>query len=146
MQRKQKRIQHIFLSLALFGFVGSIFIFCTEHILEASGIENENCLTMIGHHSNLCTNDVASHLAWWQSLQTVFLQERFFLLLASLVFIGGVFSLIQFTYFTKRLFQLGKRYLSYQPDIPIYFSLRRLFFKRYSSFKSIFSRIATSHG
>lgn len=129
MQKKQKRIQHLFLSLALFGFIGSIFLFCTEHLVEAGGMGDENCLTVMGHHSNLCETDVAQHLAWWQSLQTAFLQERFLILLASLISIGGVFSLFYFNYFIKRLFQIGKHYLSYQPDIPIYFSLRRLFSK-----------------
>ena len=127
MQKKQKRIQHFFLSLALVGFIGSIFLFCTEHLVEAGGMGDENCLTVVGHHGNLCKNDIAQHLAWWQSLQTAFTQERFYILLASIIFTGGVFLLFQFTFYIKRLFQLGKHYLSYQPDIPIYFSLRRLF-------------------
>ena len=126
MLKKQKRIRHIFLSLAVFGFMGSIFVFCTEHILGAGVMENEDCLTTMEHHDNLCKNDVAQHLAWWQALHTAFTQERFWIFLAVVSTLGGLlFS--RYVFLEKKLFQIGKHYLRHQPDIPIFFSLRMLF-------------------
>lgn len=127
MVKKQKRIRHLFLSLALFGFIGSIFIFCVDHAFKIEGVGSENCLTAIGHHNNFCQNEIAHHLAWWQVVQSTFTQERFFILLASLIVTGGLIFVSRFIFRENKLLRAGKDYLAYQANIPLFFSLRMLF-------------------
>lgn len=105
MRKSFQKTRTFFMTLAFLGFFVSIFAFGADNSLALgiSGGSDTGCLLMSPSHHQICKNDLAEHLSFWQTMFTSLPQEKSFFSLLMIVF-----SLALTLIFRERLlFSLG---------------------------------------
>lgn len=132
MRKSLRKTRNFFMAFAFLGFFASIFAFGADNSLALgiiTGSSNASCLLMSPSHHQICQNDLAEHLSFWQAMFTSLPQEK-----SSFSLLSIAFSLVLTLIFRERfLLSLGvassisRLRLKQYHQFTLFNFLRRLF-------------------